>query len=83
VAKCGHSFSRNEIKNWLQNRNVCPFCETKLTNRDLFDNFALKSIVEQFSSMKEKMDKFFVECIKNQKSIKEKLKNQRINSEKE
>lgn len=36
VTKCGHIFCYDCLKTWLTKSNLCPYCKSKLTDKDIF-----------------------------------------------
>jgi SUMO ligase MMS21 Smc5/6 complex component len=41
INKCGHSFEREEITNWLKSHNTCPSCRIECDQNDIIRNYQL------------------------------------------
>jgi len=43
---CGHSFSNDTIREWLQTNKTCPLCNTPMTMNDISPNYKLREAIE-------------------------------------
>ncbi|KAM3137631.1 hypothetical protein pb186bvf_010245 [Paramecium bursaria] len=48
---CGHSFEKEEIEKWLQNKNSCPACRVECSQENLIKNYTLQDVVDQYRQM--------------------------------
>jgi hypothetical protein len=52
ITKYGHSYERNEIEKWIEKSGNDPMTKKPLTKNDIFPNFQLKSLIEEYKKMK-------------------------------
>ena len=52
ITKYGHSYERNEIEKWIEKSGNDPMTKKPLTKNDIFPNFQLKSLIEEYKNMK-------------------------------
>jgi hypothetical protein len=45
IDKCGHTFERQQIQDWLQKNDTCPFSRERITRADLSPNLVVKQAV--------------------------------------
>jgi hypothetical protein len=45
IDKCGHTFERKQIQDWLQKNDTCPFSRQRITRADLSPNLMVKQAV--------------------------------------
>jgi hypothetical protein len=45
IDKCGHTFERQQIQDWLQKNDTCPFSRERITRADLSPNLMVKQAV--------------------------------------
>jgi|GEM_PF-1197555 len=46
IDKCGHTFEREKIKEWLQENNTCPISRERITIEDLIPNRVVKQAID-------------------------------------
>ena len=45
IDKCGHTFERQQIQEWLKNNDTCPLSRQRITRADLSPNLMVKKAV--------------------------------------
>lgn len=45
LTKCGHTFNRKDIFEWLDEKRECPVCRTSLQKNEVYPNYALRNII--------------------------------------
>lgn len=49
LTRCGHSFSRNTISNWLTSNTTCPICKAQIASSSLISDPSLKILIAEFT----------------------------------
>ena len=52
ITKYGHTYERKEIENWIEKSGNDPLTKKPLTKNDIFPNFQLKNLIEEYKKMK-------------------------------
>ena len=52
ITKYGHSYERKEIENWIDKAGNDPLTKKPLTKNDIFPNYQLKNLIEEYKKMK-------------------------------
>ncbi|EGC32952.1 hypothetical protein DICPUDRAFT_88977 [Dictyostelium purpureum] len=50
ISKCGHSFSKESITEWLLKKKTCPICNNSLQVDELTPNYTLRDIIKHMES---------------------------------
>lgn len=46
ITKCGHTFQKNSLEEWVKKKSNCPICRISITKDDYKPNFMMKSLIE-------------------------------------
>lgn len=46
ITKCGHTFQRSSLEEWLNKKPTCPICRIVVHANDYMPNFMMKSLIE-------------------------------------
>ena len=47
ITKCGHSFCKDCIEEWINRNHECPTCKEKLAVKDLIKNYHFDQIISK------------------------------------
>ena len=52
INKCGHTFQKEAIFDWVKKAEKCPLCNTVCDLNDLLPNYTLKDVVKEIQDKK-------------------------------
>lgn len=45
IIKCGHTFQKDAIEDWMKKKKVCPLCQAQIEEKDLQTNYNMKGLI--------------------------------------